>query len=124
MTEKLPSPAQTIRMSSWALLIFIFVSREFEAFYLDVLRPKAVWRASAGAHLIKAYLIFVISFTQAGFLNSKFYTQKLIKTPKNPKNVREKVYYMQFLRSIWKILHLTECFYTGTARGARNNYQV
>ena len=31
---------------------------------------------------------------------------------------------MQFLRSIWKILHLTEYFYTGTARGARNNYQV
>ena len=31
---------------------------------------------------------------------------------------------MQFSRSIWKILHLTEYFYTGTARGARNNYQV
>ena len=31
---------------------------------------------------------------------------------------------MQFLCSIWKILHLTEYFYTGTARGARNNYQV
>ena len=31
---------------------------------------------------------------------------------------------MQFLHSIWKILHLTEYFYTGTARGARNNYQV
>ena len=31
---------------------------------------------------------------------------------------------MQFLRSIWKILHLTEYFYTGTARGARNNYEV
>ena len=26
--------------------------------------------------------------------------------------------------SIWKILHLTEYFYTGTAHGARNNYQV
>ena len=43
---------------------------------------------------------------------------------KNTKNVPEKVYYMQFLRSIWKILHLTEYFYTGTARGARNNYEV
>ena len=31
---------------------------------------------------------------------------------------------MQFLFSIWKILHLTEYFYTGTAHGARNNYQV
>ena len=31
---------------------------------------------------------------------------------------------MQFLCSIWNILHLTEYFYTGTAHGARNNYQV
>ena len=31
---------------------------------------------------------------------------------------------MQFLYSIWKILHLTEYVYTGTAHGARNNYQV
>ena len=31
---------------------------------------------------------------------------------------------MQFLCSIWKILHLTEYFYTGTAHGTRNNYQV
>ena len=31
---------------------------------------------------------------------------------------------MQFLYSIWKMLHLTEYFYTGTAHGARNNYQV
>ena len=31
---------------------------------------------------------------------------------------------MQFLCSLWKILHLTEYFYTGTAHGARNNYQV
>ena len=31
---------------------------------------------------------------------------------------------MQFLCSIWKILHLTEYFYTGTVHGARNKYQV
>ena len=31
---------------------------------------------------------------------------------------------MQFLCPIWKFLHLTEYFYTGTACGARNNYQV
>ena len=31
---------------------------------------------------------------------------------------------MQFLYSIWKILHLTEYFYTGTAHGARDNYEV
>ena len=36
----------------------------------------------------------------------------------------KKVYYMQLLRSIWKILHLTDYIYTGTARGAHNNYQV
>ena len=38
-----------------------------------------------------AYLIFVISFTQATFFNSKFYTRKLTKnTPKTLKNVPEK----------------------------------
>ena len=31
---------------------------------------------------------------------------------------------MQCWCSIWKILHLQEYFYTGTAHGARNNYQV
>ena len=31
---------------------------------------------------------------------------------------------MQFLRSILKISHLTEYFYTGSVRGARNKYQV
>ena len=31
---------------------------------------------------------------------------------------------MQFLCSIWKILHLTEYFYTGTAHDACNKYQV
>ena len=31
---------------------------------------------------------------------------------------------MQFLYSIWKMLHLTEYFYTGTAHGARDNYEV
>ena len=29
-----------------------------------------------------------------------------------------------FSRSIWKMLHLTEFFYTGAARGARDKYQV
>ena len=31
---------------------------------------------------------------------------------------------MQFLRSILKISHLTEYFYTGSVRGARDEYQV
>ena len=38
-----------------------------------------------------SYLIFVISFTQATFFNSKFYTRKLTKnTPKTLKNFPEK----------------------------------
>ena len=44
----------------------------------------------------KAYLIFVISFKQAGFLKTKFYTQKKTKDTKNTKNVSEKVKCMQF----------------------------
>ena len=47
--------------------------------------------------------------------------------PKIPKNTQKypknsKIYSVS--RSIWKILHLTELFYTGTARGARDKYQV
>ena len=40
------------------------------------------------------YLIFVISFTQAAFLNSKFYTRKLTKnTPKHRKmSLKSKIY--------------------------------
>ena len=68
-----------------------------------------------------AYLIFVISFTQARFSYSKFYTQKYPKIPnKYPKNSK----ICSFSRSIWKILHLTELFYTGIAHGARDKYQV
>ena len=55
-----------------------------------------------------SYLIFVISFTQAGFFNSKFLHPK-INTHKNSK-------ICIFLHSIWKILHLTELFYTGTCK--------
>ena len=41
-----------------------------------------------------AYLIFVISFTQAAFSHSKFYTQKLTKnTPKHSKmSLKSKIY--------------------------------
>ena len=58
------------------------------------------------------YLIFVISFTQTGFSETKFYTQKTTKGTKKTKNVSEKVKYMHFFHSIWKNLHLTEKFYT------------
>ena len=61
---------------------------------------------------MQAYLIFVISFSQAAFSNSKLYTRKLPKnTPKHSK--------MFFVCSIWKILHLPEYFYTDTAHGAQ-----
>ena len=60
----------------------------------------------------QTYLIFVISFTLAGFSKTKFYTQKTTKGTKNTKNVSEKVKYMHFFLSIWKNLHLTENFYT------------
>ena len=42
------------------------------------------------------YLIFVISFTLAGFLKTKFYTKKTTIGTKNTKNVSEKVKYMHF----------------------------
>ena len=49
------------------------------------------------------YLIFVISFTQAGFWKTKFYTQKTTKGTKNTKNVSEKVKYMHFFTQFGKI---------------------
>ena len=53
--------------------------------------------------------------------NDKILHPKIYKnTQKYPKN--SKIYSVS--RSIWKILHLTELFYTGTARGARDKYQV
>ena len=59
--------------------------------------------------MVMAYLIFVISFTQAGFSNSKFYTKKYLKfTPKRVKYV---------------FVNL-ENVYTGSARGARDKYEV
>ena len=38
------------------------------------------------------YLIFVISFTQAAFSNSKFYTQKLTKNTQKHAKVKTKIY--------------------------------
>ena len=48
----------------------------------------------------------------------------MTKGTKNTKNVSEKVKYMHFFHSIWKNLHLTEIFYTGTACGACDKYEV
>ena len=60
------------------------------------------------------YLIFVISFTQ--ITNNKYYTpKKQWKTSKTLQISQKNQNICIFLRSIWKILHLTEKFYTGTA---------
>ena len=49
-----------------------------------------------------SYLIFVISFTLAGFSKTKFYTQKTTKGTKNIKNVSEKLEYMLFSLNLEK----------------------
>ena len=72
-----------------------------------------------------AYLIFVISFTQAGFLNSKVLHPKTAQnTHKLQQIPHKRCKICSYLRSIWKILHWTDFFYTGTARGARDKYEV
>ena len=58
------------------------------------------------------------------FQIKNFTPKNWLKTPQNTQKFPWKVKYMQLMCSIWKILHLTEYFYTGTAHGARNNYQV
>ena len=56
------------------------------------------------------------------------YTGRIFKLktlhPKIPKKYPKNSKICSCLHSIWKILHLTELFYTGTARGARDKYQV
>ena len=58
------------------------------------------------------YLIFVISFTLAGFSKTKFYTKKTNKGTKTLKMSLKKSNICIFFHSIWKNLHLTENFYT------------
>ena len=69
-----------------------------------------------------SYLSFLLHRQDLQIPN--FTPKKPLKTPQNTKKIHESGKYMQFLRSIWKILHMTEYFYTGTARGARDNYEV
>ena len=82
-------------------------------------QPEQIIHDSAN-HLISNYILdqtgqVLIWYWMQCFPNSgwgwywywNFTPNKWLKTPKNTKNVPEKVYYMQFLRSIWKILHLT-----------------
>ena len=80
---------------------------------------KFVTNAS-GAHT--SYLSFLLHGQD--FRKPNFTPQKTTKGTKNTKNVSEKVKYMHFFHSIWKNLHLTENFYTGTACGAGDKYEV
>ena len=75
---------------------------------------------AAGEHTW--YLSFLLH--RQHFRIKNFTPKNRLKTPQNTQKCPWKVKYIQFLCSIWKILHLTEYFYTGTAHGARNNYQV
>ena len=72
------------------------------------------------------YHTFNLSFLLHGqdFRKSNFTPKKTTKDTKNTKNFSEKVKCMQFFHPIWKNLHLTENFYTGTAGGAGDKYEV
>ena len=71
---------------------------------------------SVSNHTVKLSIFCVTS--------GKIYTGQKIFTPKNTQQNPKSSEICGFSRSIWKILHLTELFYTGTARGARDKYQV
>ena len=89
------------------------------------LKPKASRNVNPIWILLDPYLIFVISFTLAGFLNPNILHPKITKnTQKLQQIVPKSVKYAFFLRSILKILHRTDFFYTGTACGACDNYEV
>ena len=68
-------------------------------------------------------LIFVISFTQAVFSNLKFYTQKLAKNSKHSKMSLKSEIYADFVFNLENSTS-DRIFYTGTAHGARDIYQV
>ena len=87
----------------------------------QALFPTLVYRTLPQA----PYLILVISFTLAGFLNPNILHPKITKnTQKLQQIVPKSVKYAFFLRSILKILHRTDFFYTGTACGACTKYEV
>ena len=59
--------------------------------------------------LLRAYLIFVISFTHAGFFNPKYLHQKTTKNTKTTKqNTPQKIEIFICLCSIWKSWHLKD----------------
>ena len=69
-TKFLPSQHQEL-FSKLAFGINKYVDFDMSKLDITVVSGYATYMAP--------YLIFVISFTQAGFLNPKFYTQKMIK---------------------------------------------
>ena len=69
-----------------------------------------------------SYLSFLLH--RQDFRKPNFTPKKTTKGTKNTKNVSEKVKYMHFFHSIWKNLHLTENFYTDTACGVCDKYEV
>ena len=73
--------------------------------------------------MIGPYLVFVISFTQAGFSKTKLHPKERLTAPKTLKMTLKSQTYA-FLHSIWKNLHLTEFFYTDTVCGVCDKYEV
>ena len=88
---------------------------------LDIFRQRISMRKLMDHHT--SYLSFLLH--RQDFRKPNFTPKKTTKGTKNTKNVSEKVKCMQFFfNSIWKNLHLTGNFYTGTACGACDKYEV
>ena len=83
------------------------------------------WKVTLGAYVWLIPHICHLFYTSRIFENQILHPKKTTKDTKNTKNVSEKVECMQFFfNSIWKNLHLTGNFYTGTACGACDKYEV
>ena len=63
-------------------------------------------------------------YTGRIFENQILHPKKRLKTPKTLKMSLKKSNVCSFFHSIWKNLHLTVDFYTGTAGGASDKYEV
>ena len=63
-------------------------------------------------------------YTSRIFENQILHPKKRLKAPKTLKKSLKSQIYAFFSHSIWKNLHLTENFYTGTACGACDKYEV
>ena len=70
------------------------------------------------------HLICHFFYTGRIFENQILHPKKQLKTPKTLKISLKKSNVCSFFHPIWKNLHLTENFYTGTACGAGDKYEV